>query len=131
SRADHAAGFARVSAGGEPHLLGKTVPVDALHSDGHLVPIELSLSRWFRGNDPYFTAVLRDITDRRIAEAEEQWRATHDLTTGLSNLTALRQQAPLLFAVAAARGLEVAMVSLDVSGLGSVIGALGSVHAEA
>jgi PAS domain S-box-containing protein len=129
-RGGHIAGFTRLAEGGEPHMLGKTVPVDALHADGHLVPIELSLSRWFRGRDPYFTAVLRDITDRRIAEAEEQWRATHDLTTGLSNLNALRQQAPLLLAVAAARELPVAMVSLDVAGLGSVIGALGSVHAE-
>jgi PAS domain S-box-containing protein len=130
ARGAHSNGFARLAAGGEPRMLGRTVPMEALHADGYLVPIELSISRWYRGDDPFYTAVIRDITDRRIAEAEEQWRATHDLSTGLSNLTALRQQAPLLFAVASARALPVAVVSFDLIGLGSVTGALGSLHAE-
>ena len=56
---------ARLAAGAPPVLLGRTVELEALHANALHVPIGLSLSRWFRDGQPYFTAVIWDITERR------------------------------------------------------------------
>jgi PAS domain S-box-containing protein len=127
-RADQVGAWAR--GGGEPSFLGRTIAVEALHAAGHLIPVEVSLSRWYDGSDAYYTAVFRDITERRIADAEQQFRVTHDPASGLGNITALRQQAPLLLAVAAARELQIAALSVDVAGLHDISRTFGSRPAE-
>lgn len=54
--------------GGESLLLGKTLELVGLRSDGSKFPLELSLAVWmFRGN-PIFGAIIRDITKRKKAE---------------------------------------------------------------
>lgn len=73
-RAAHAAGLARVAAGGEPVLLGRRVELEALARDGRRVPVELSLVAAWLAERPLHVAWLRDISDRRAAEAE---RARH------------------------------------------------------
>ena len=54
--------------GGESLLLGKTLEIHGLRSDGTEFPLELSLAVWvFRGT-PIFAAIIRDITKRKTAE---------------------------------------------------------------
>ncbi len=67
-RSAHLAGLARVAAGGEPVLIGRTVEVPALRRDGSEFPAELSLSRWQRGGQNFYTGIVRDISERRTAE---------------------------------------------------------------
>ena len=130
SRAGHARGFARLAAGAPPVLLGRTVELEALHANGLHVPIELSLSRWFRDGQPYFTAVIRDITERRRTEAEQQWRAEHDPVSGLGNLDALRQWWTSRLPAAAARQDYVGVLSMRLLGLTDISTALGVVAVE-
>ncbi|MEP6917057.1 MAG: PAS domain S-box protein, partial [Acidobacteriota bacterium] len=59
--------------------LGRTIELTGRRRDGTLVPLEFSLSTWKSGADMFFTAVIRDITERRQAEEalrqrEEQLR---------------------------------------------------------
>ncbi|SHG32796.1 PAS domain S-box-containing protein [Jatrophihabitans endophyticus] len=123
-RPAHSAGFARLVGGGEPVLLGRTVELEALHADGSLVPVELSLSRWQLGTEWFYTAVLRDITERRRADREgELWRSLHDATTGLGNLAALRQWWSDQCGDGSAPG---AVFSLRLTNLGLVTTALGA-----
>ena len=68
SRPAHNAGVARVAAGGEPHLVGSTVEVPAVHADGRELLTELSLSSWSLDGQPRYTAILRDITAQRRTE---------------------------------------------------------------
>ncbi len=68
----HRAGLARMAAGGEPHLVGRTVDVPAVRRDGTEVTVELSLSRWSRGGETFFTAILRDVTATRQAAADAE-----------------------------------------------------------
>jgi len=63
-RSAHDAGLARVVATGETRIIGKTVEVFGLHSDGHEFPIELSLATWVDGDDRFFSGIVRDITER-------------------------------------------------------------------
>ena len=57
-----------LSADGE-QWLGTTIELAGRRRDGTVVPLEVSLSKWKSGPDLFYTAVIRDITDRRQAEA--------------------------------------------------------------
>jgi PAS domain S-box-containing protein len=69
-KAAHDRGLARVTAGGEQRVIGKTVELAGLHKDGHLMPIELSLSTWLIGEDRFYAGIIRDITQRKEDEHE-------------------------------------------------------------
>ena len=71
-RAAHEAGIKRIRNDGDRHVIGSTVELQALHSDGHEIPIELSLGTWTTGGKRFFSGILRDITARKEAEAEMQ-----------------------------------------------------------
>ena len=75
-RADHEAGIARVSGGGEPRIIGRTVEVAALRSDGTEVPVELSLSTWVTDGGRFYAGILRDVSERK--RAEEVIRQAHE-----------------------------------------------------
>jgi PAS domain S-box-containing protein len=64
----HAEGLARVNAGGERHVLGRTVELSGLREDGEEFPLELSLSTWTAGRERGYTGIIRDITERKRAE---------------------------------------------------------------
>jgi len=63
----HNKGFSRVNSGGDPKIIGKTVEVTGIRKDGQEFPIELSLAKWEVDAEIYFSAVIRDITDRKLA----------------------------------------------------------------
>jgi PAS domain S-box-containing protein len=68
-QSEHVGGMARVQSGGEKHLIGKMVELQGLHKDGYSFPMEMSLSEWQVGGDQCYTAIIRDITERKQAEA--------------------------------------------------------------
>lgn len=69
-RSLHSTGLARVAAGGVPHVIGKTTELSGLHRDGSEFPLELSLAQWHTGQSQFFTAIIRDITERKRAEED-------------------------------------------------------------
>ncbi len=78
-RAAHEAGIARVSGGGKQHLIGGTAEVAALRADGSEVPVELSLATWTSAGERFYGGIIRDITERKQAEA-----ALHDASEALA-----------------------------------------------
>jgi PAS domain S-box-containing protein len=69
ARANHLAGLARYLATGTRTLIDRRVEVMAMRADGEEFPAEIAISA-LAGDAPTFTATVRDITDRRRAEAE-------------------------------------------------------------
>jgi two-component system sensor kinase FixL len=64
----HREGMKRYLAGGEAHVIGKTVELAGLRKDGTEFPLELSLATWKSMGEAFFTGIIRDITDRKRAE---------------------------------------------------------------
>ena len=62
--------MARLYAGGAPKMLGRRIEIDAMRADGTEFPVELTITRLAGDGPPLFTAHLRDITERKLAEAE-------------------------------------------------------------
>ena len=74
-RDPHAAGMRRLVAGAEHKLIGKSAEFAGLRRDGSEFPLELSLTTWEAGGQVFFSAFMRDITERKQAEAWERERA--------------------------------------------------------
>jgi PAS domain S-box-containing protein len=66
----HRAGLARYRATGEGPMLGKRVEITGMHADGSEFPVELAIARVDVPGPALFTGCLRDITERKRAEAE-------------------------------------------------------------
>ena len=64
----HRSGMAHYLATGEGPILNQRIEMTALRRDGTEFPIELSITRITGEGPPLFTAYIRDITDRRMAE---------------------------------------------------------------
>ena len=67
-KSPHEQGIDRVSGGGEHHVIGKTAELSGLHKDGHLIPVELSLSTWLIGKERFFSGIIRNISERKFME---------------------------------------------------------------
>ncbi len=81
----HLAGLRRVQADEEPQVIGKTVELEGLRKDLSEFPIELSLADWKTGGGQFYTAILRDITERKQNQKYVEYLAVHDSLTGLLN----------------------------------------------
>ncbi|MFN2636951.1 MAG: PAS domain S-box protein [Gemmatimonadaceae bacterium] len=70
-REAHLRGMARYLATGEAHVLGRRIEIEAMRSDGSIFPVELAIVRVPLPGPAFFTAYVRDLTQRRQLEAEQ------------------------------------------------------------
>lgn len=68
----HTAGMARYTATGEGPVIGQRIEVSAMRGDGSTFPVELTVQVIKVDGDTLFTAFLRDISERKAAEAQLQ-----------------------------------------------------------
>lgn len=69
-RAAHRYGLRRYVDTGEAPILNRRVELTALSRDGREFPVELTVVPACSGDAPFFTAFVRDITDRKRAERQ-------------------------------------------------------------
>jgi len=70
-------------------LHGEIRECDARTLTGEVFPVEISVSRVRLNTERLYTAIVRDIRDRRAQQRRLQHQATHDSLTGLPNRAAL------------------------------------------
>ncbi|MBI4342722.1 MAG: MASE1 domain-containing protein [Candidatus Omnitrophica bacterium] len=73
----HTQGLRRLLAGGTSKVLGTTLELAGVRKDGIEFPLELSLSSWETSLGRFFTAIIRDIAERK--QAEQQLTRTNEL----------------------------------------------------
>lgn len=91
-REKYNAGLNRFYKTGKSALLGKYTEMSAMRADGSEFPIELNLSEINWSGTQTLAVFLRDITKRKLAEAEIQNLAFYDPLTKLPNRRLLRER---------------------------------------
>jgi two-component system cell cycle sensor histidine kinase/response regulator CckA len=71
-RDPHLIGLQRVQSGGEPQVAGTTVELEGRRRDGNEFPLELSLAQWEVAGSQFYTGIIRDITERKQLNAENE-----------------------------------------------------------
>jgi len=92
-REAHYRGLQKFLDTGEGPWLNKRIEIAALHRDGHEFPVELTISPLQSGKTFTFSAFIRDISERKLAEAELQQAkdaaeaASHAKSAFLANMS--------------------------------------------
>lgn len=84
----HERGLSHYLATGEGPVLDKHIEIEALHRNGHEMPVELSITRTEQFGEPVFLGFLRDISERRDA-ARRQELMIGELNHRVKNLLAV------------------------------------------
>ena len=71
-RTGHRHGLARYLRTEDPVILGRRIEIEALHADGRVFPVELTVSRAPVDGPPVFTAFVRDISLAQQAAAQRR-----------------------------------------------------------
>jgi PAS domain S-box-containing protein len=90
-RAAHEQGLKRFVEGGAGHIIDRTVELAGTRKNGEEFPLELSLSTWKIGEEIFFTALMRDITQRRQNEEHIQ-QLNRDLEQRAVELGAINRE---------------------------------------
>jgi PAS domain S-box-containing protein len=69
-RAQHAGYLERYLRTGEARIIGSSREVEGRHKDGHLIPLELSITEYLMDGERLFLGTLRDIRERKAFIAE-------------------------------------------------------------
>jgi len=64
----HRRGLERFLSTGEPRVIGKRVEMAGRRKDGSEFPVELALASWRASGGIFFTGMICDITERKLAE---------------------------------------------------------------
>ena len=86
-RLAHEKGLERYMRTGEPQAIGRVLELEGVRKGGEEFPLELSLSSWKTDEGTFFSAILRDITQRK--ESEEVLRRIQNQLTHAEKMASL------------------------------------------
>ncbi len=113
--------------------MGYERPYEAalLAKDGRRIPVEYTGKVMPFKGQPLRMTVVRDISDRKEAEARIQFLAHHDVLTGLPNRTLLMDRLEFILASAKRREAKVGVIFLDLDNFKTVNDSLGHAAGDA
>ncbi|MBL4692522.1 MAG: GGDEF domain-containing protein, partial [Magnetovibrio sp.] len=111
--------------------IGKALELLGKHKDGTEFPIEISVAELHEGQKHLFTGVIRDITERKKAQAEIEHLAHHDTLTGLPNRNLFNDLMERAIDRAARANQQMAVMFVDLDKFKPVNDDLGHVAGDA
>lgn len=108
-----------------PTLMGRLVEGIGIRCDGSTFPMEISVSELRHGRHRLFTAILRDISERKENEDRIRRLAHHDSLTGLPNRNLLNDRMNHALARVKRNGGRMAVLYVDLDRFKPVNDTLG------
>ncbi|WP_170294600.1 EAL domain-containing protein [Roseospira navarrensis] len=110
---------------GKSRVIGTGREVEARRKDGTTFPAELAISEMAVGGRTLFIGVMRDITERKIAEQRLLFLATRNPLTGLPNRALFRDRLEAAIARADSRGTMLGILFVDLDHFKNINDTLG------
>jgi PAS domain S-box-containing protein len=101
-RERHRQGLAHYLMTGEGPVLGRRIEIAAVRADGVEILVELAITAFRIGDEPVFTAYLRDITER--VRTERRRSAQYNVASLLARSESLKEAGPHIVQTIAASG---------------------------
>ncbi len=124
-REAHNKGLQRLQHSGESKLLGRSIEITAMRSNGTEFPVELTIIEIISSGERYYSAFLRDITRRKDYEARIKFLANYDALTSLPNRNLLNERVTREIENAWANDGQFALMFLDLDHFKDVNDSLG------
>jgi diguanylate cyclase (GGDEF)-like protein/PAS domain S-box-containing protein len=102
-----------------------SMALSARRKDGSMFPTEMSLSACQLDDRLLSTALIRDVTERRMIESHLAYAATHDSLTSLPNRTLLLERLESAISGTARSGTLLALWFFDLNGIKTVNDVMG------
>ncbi|MBB3019859.1 diguanylate cyclase (GGDEF)-like protein/PAS domain S-box-containing protein [Microvirga lupini] len=99
---------------------GQAIEAELRHGDGTLLPVELIARPINYKDHPHNVIAVRDLRDRRNAEAQIRFLAHHDPLTGLGNRASFDQRLDREITLHGRSGRQLALLCLDLDGFKDV-----------
>jgi len=124
-RQAHTAAMHRLFKAPDANPTGKRVEIEGVRSDGTEIPVELSVTTVRRDDSIFFSAFVRDISERKRAEERIQYLALFDALTGLPNRVQLEERINYAISLAKRNDSHMALLFLDLDHFKNINDTLG------
>ncbi|MEO6974808.1 MAG: diguanylate cyclase [Gallionella sp.] len=124
-RENHDRYLSRYLLTGVAHAIGKTMELQGRRKDGMPFPLELSITEIKYGGEHIFAAVLRDISEQKLAQAHIEQLAHFDALTHLPNRSLFYDRLGQAISQAKRKRNSIALMYIDLDGFKNVNDSMG------
>jgi diguanylate cyclase (GGDEF)-like protein/PAS domain S-box-containing protein len=124
-RDNHDGYLARYLQTGVAHMIGKTQELEGRRKSGMPFPMEIAVTEIKFGDAHFFTAMLRDVSEQKLAQQRIEQLAHYDTLTHLPNRTLFYDRLDQAIVVAKRNKQSLALLFIDLDGFKQVNDTLG------